>query len=115
MLINKELEALQQKGYDVIKEIIETLKEKTKENPLVIFTDEQASEDDNEMIYDLPYGYTTSRDGYYLQGAIQKVQGNDVTIFFTGDNWGETYQSDLDELPFYSLVQLLSFLDRQQS
>lgn len=104
-----DLEKLQEAANDILNGVEAAIRELTTGNPLVLFTGESA-EENQDNIYDYPYGYTVSRHGYYLQGAVQKVCGNDVTLFLTGEDWGEEYIVGVSELPVGSQIDLLTYL-----
>jgi hypothetical protein len=107
-----ELIALKDTANKVCFDLENTIKDLTKKNPLTLFTKEDSEKDEfQDKVYDdYPYGYTVSKHGYYLQGAVQKVEGNDVTLFLTGEDWGEEYEVGLSELPFGSQVEILAIL-----
>jgi hypothetical protein len=104
-----DLEKLQEAANDILNGVEAAIRELTKDNPLQLFTNEEADENSDD-IYDYPYGYTVSKHGYYLQGAVQKVCDNDVTLFLTGEDWGEEYVVGVGELPVGSQIDLLTYL-----
>ena len=105
----KDLKFLHEEANRVYNEVEAAIKNLTKDNPLVLFTPESAEENQDD-IYEYPYGYTVSKHGYYLQGAIQKVSGDEVTLFLTGEDWGEEYTQTVSELPYSSQIDLLTRL-----
>lgn len=92
--------------------VILAIRELTAENPLVLFDKSKVDEDEElrDNIYEFPYGYYVGKYQYYNQGAIMKVHGNSVTLFLTGEEWGEEHEQELDEVPYSSLVNLLTYL-----
>ena len=94
----------------VIKKVVDTIKTLTANKPLVLFDPKSIDTGENEP-YDFPFGYTVGRHGDYLSGNVQKVCGNDVSLFLTGDDYGQTLELELEQLPFESLVLLLSYLE----
>ena len=48
----------------------------------------------------------------YIQGAIWKVSGKDVTLFFTGDEYGQLWETNIDEISFDNQVELLAIIGR---
>jgi hypothetical protein len=107
----KELSFLQETANKVYDEVTKTIKDLTKENPLEVFSKEDTEADDfQDRVYEHPYGYFVSKHGFYVQGAVQKVQGNDAILFLTGEDWGDDYTVDVSELPFESQISLLTNL-----
>ena len=103
------LETMKEIANDVSRNIQKAISELTRENPLVLFTDDQANAEADD-IYEFPYAYYVDKYSGYNQGAIQNVSGNDVTIFLTGDEFGNKIELDLSEVPFSSQVDLLNYL-----
>ena len=87
-------------------EVPKAIVEITKDKPFELFTKENVPED----LYDLPIGYNVNKYQEYDQGAIMKVQGNEVTLFFTGELYGQTFETELDQISFDNQVQLLSII-----
>jgi len=110
-MTKKDLEFLQSEANKALTNVEDVIKRLTKDNPLILFTIED-SEADNfcDDVHDYPYGYMVSKHGHYLQGAIQKIEGNDVKLFLTGEDFGELYDIGLSELPFESLISVLTYL-----
>jgi hypothetical protein len=107
-MTKKECSELQANANAIIESVTKAIKSTTADKPLVLFNPKKINCDE---IYDFPYGYTVGRHGDYLQGNVQKVCGNDVTLFLTGDDYGQTLELELEQLPFESLVQLLSYVE----
>lgn len=105
-----EHEALQELANDTIRSVIDTIRTATKEKPLTLFT---VRDDENfqDEIYDYPYGYFVSKHSYYVQGQVMTVNGDEVVLFLTGEDWGDLHHTELSQLPFESLVDLLSYLE----
>jgi len=111
----KQIVELQVKANKFYDDVINAIKKLTAENPLVLFDSSKIDEDDElrDSVYEFPYGYFVSRHGFYVQGAIMKVNGNDVTLFLTGEGWGDTHEQELSEVPYSSLVDLLTYLEER--
>jgi hypothetical protein len=108
----KQIELLQTEANTVIANVHRAVKTLTAENPLILF-DKDKVEGDEDFIYDLPIGYNVDKYSTYQQGAVCKVQGDDVELYLTGDEAGQTFDIQLNQLPFESLVELLSYLNER--
>jgi len=84
--------------------------ELTKDKSFELFDKENI--EDEEAILDLPIGYMVNKYNDYVQGAIWKVSGNDVTLFLTGDEYGQLWETTVDELSFDNQVELLAIIGR---
>lgn len=80
--------------------------ELTKDKPFSLFDKDSIPED----LYDLPIGYNVNKYQEYDQGAIMRVQGEEVTLFFTGELYGQTFETELDQISFDNQVQLLAII-----
>jgi hypothetical protein len=107
-----EIETLQEQGWNSIRSVAAAIRELTAENPLVLFTKEQAEKEEVE-IYDFPYGYNVDKYSTYQQGAVMEVQGDDVKLFLTGDEFGQVWDSELEYIPFECQLQILSYLEER--
>lgn len=107
--MKEELELLQQIGWDAIRNVAAAIEKLTADKPLVLFTKEQVEKEEVE-IYDLPYGYNVDKYSTYQQGAIMEVQGTNIKLFLTGDEFGQIMDSELGYIPFECQLQLLSHL-----
>ena len=107
--MKEEHEALQELANDTIRSVIDAIRTATAEKPLTLFN----SEDENleDEIYDYPYGYFVSKHSFYIQGQVMSVKGDEVVLFLTGEDWGDLHHTELSQLPFESLVDLLSYLE----
>jgi len=112
--MNKEqIKSLQTEANKVIHEVYEAIKTLTAGNPLVLFERQNADADE---ILDFPYGYNVGKYEEYQQGAIREVNDEDVELFLTGDSWGETFHTELCQIPFDQQVDLLTYIaERVQS
>ena len=112
--MNKEsLKTLQTQGWDSIRSVAAAIEKLTAENPLVLFKKDKLNTDEGiatDKIYDLPYGYNVDKYSTYQQGAIMEVQGTNVKLFLTGDEFGNIEEITLDQLPFGSQIELLTYL-----
>lgn len=110
--MNKEyLLKLQEQANLIVEQVSIVIKSMTTDNPLVLFDKDNP---DMDTIYDLPIGYYVDKYDTYKQGAIHTVNGNDVTIFFTGEDFGDTFNLELYQLPFESLIELLTYLSERK-
>jgi hypothetical protein len=105
-----ELKQLATDADDIIGKVMEAVRNLTAENPLILFDREKADVDE---IHNYPSGFNVDKYGTYEQGAIMKVEGNAVTLFLTGDNWGQEYHTELQWISFDSVVQLLTYLEER--
>lgn len=85
----------------------------TAENPLILFDDKIDSDD--ERLYELPLGYVIDKYENYNEGTVMKVQGNDVTLFMRGEYFGDIVETELDQLPFTSKVQILELIEERSA
>jgi len=108
----KDLKFLHEEANRVYNEVEAAIIKMTKDNPLQLFTQEDTEKDDFcDKVYEYPYGYFVSKHGFYVQGAVQKISGSlDVTLFLTGEDWGEEHTQSVSELPFESQIMLLTYL-----
>lgn len=104
-----ELQELQNQANEIIEKILETIRTATAEKPLTLFSEDDENIEDE--IYEFPYGFFVSKHSYYVQGQVMTVKGDDVTLFLTGEDWGEHHEMGLNELPIESLIGLLEFID----
>jgi hypothetical protein len=107
-----QIKTLTEQGWDSIRAVAKAIRELTAENPLVLFTKEQAENEEVE-IYDLPYGYNVDKYSTYQQGAVMEVQGSDVKLFLTGDEFGQVWDSELEYVPFECQLQILQLLEER--
>lgn len=107
----KDLSFLQETANKVYDEVTKVIKDLTRKNSLQLFTQEETeAQDFCDKVYEYPYGYFVSKHGFYIQGAVQKIEGDDVTLFLTGEDWGEEHTVSVGELPFESQISLLTYL-----
>ena len=103
------LKDLQDKAYAVSESIMNVIIEMTMDKPLIVFESEDLVDDD--AIWELPFGYYVDKHENYNEGRIQKVCGDEVTLFLISEGiHGESHTQTLSEVPYESLVQLLTFL-----
>lgn len=105
------IEVLHDKAIDVIANVQRIIREKTADNPLILFTDETI---DSDAVYDFPYGYYVNKWGNHCEGVIQQVKGDDVVLFYTGEEFGETQKMTVDQMPFESLIDLLNYIAERE-
>lgn len=104
-----ELKTLEDVAWNSIANVQKAIRTLTAENPLVLFDKDNADGEADEL-YDLPFGYYVGKYDSYNQGAIQRVCGDEVTIFFTGEQFGDTHELSLSDLPIESQIDLLGYL-----
>lgn len=65
-------------------------------------------EHEDDLIYDLPYSYTTDKNGYFLisLSVVGKDEDGNIICFETGEDWGNIYYKTLGELSVDTLVKL---------
>jgi hypothetical protein len=108
--MNKEqIKLLVAEANKVFANVAHAIRILTAGNPLVLFSKEEADEN-QEITYEMPYGYYVDKYESYLQGAIRKVEDNDVTLFLTGEDWGDEITVCINDLPFGSQIDLLERL-----
>jgi hypothetical protein len=109
----EQIAELKEFAYDIIGGVQKAIKELTAENPLILFDKDKIEEDDG--LYDYPFGYVVGRHGDYISGQVMKVQGDEFVLFATGDNYGETFDLEISQLPFESLVSILDYLEERSA
>ena len=110
--MKKKLTELVKQANQVAIDVVQNVIDLTKDNPLTIFTDEEAEEDEfrDEECYELPWGYYVTKHFYYLEGIVQEVHGAKIKLFMKGDDWGEIYETEIHQLPQGVLVDILELL-----
>jgi len=111
--MNKELQQLQNDANDILKKVSEAILEVTAVKPVILFDREKYDDQDEDTgeIYDYPWGFMVTKHSFYVQGHVQKVEGNMATLFLTGEDWGDEYVCNIEHLPIDSLIDLLSYLE----
>lgn len=109
----EEILNVQAEANKAIAYVYHTLKTETEKKPLILFDKDTVAGDDDEL-YDLPIGYHVNKYGDYLQGAIWKVEGDDVTLFFTGEEFGELFHVELSSISFDNQSDLLTYLAERE-
>jgi len=109
--MSKELEALQKEANDILQKVVDAIVAVTSKKTIVLFDRSIADTDESDTIMDYPWGFTVSKHGYYLQGNVQRIEGNMATLFLTGEDWGEEYAMNIEHLPVDSQIDLLSYLE----
>jgi hypothetical protein len=109
MQMKQELKELQNLANRCLNDVANVIRILTADNPLILF-DKDTIESDNDTLYDLPFGYYVGKYEYYNEGTIWKVHGNDVTIMLRGEQFGDTWELSVSDLPFESQVDLLTYL-----
>lgn len=104
-----ECKYLQVQAFTMLEAVAVAIKGLTQEKPLVLF--DPKTVDDDEL-REFPSGYEVGRHGDYLEGHVQSVCGDDVTLFLTGDDYGDTIEIQLNQLPFGSQIDLLSYIEK---
>lgn len=113
-----ELSDLDYRASKIVDELIATIIEETKDNPLELFTLEQIDEDEElrDSIYDLPPAYWIDKYEYYNPGVVRHVRGEEAEVFFISERWGETISLNLTDLPYYAVTGILGhIIERRQS
>ena len=105
----KQIKELVTRANEAIANVAHAVRTLTEGNPLILFDKDTVQGDDDE-IYDMPIGYTVNKYEDYLQGAVWKVEGDEVTLFLTGESWGQLYYQNVNDLPFDSQTEILNLL-----
>jgi len=106
----EELTQLQTEANAILQKVVDAILEVTSKKTLILFDRSIADTDESDTIMDYPWGFTVSKHGYYLQGNVQRIEGNMATLFLTGEDWGEEYAMNIEHLPIDSQIDLLSYL-----
>lgn len=108
--MNKEqIKSLVTEANKAIANVAHAIRTLTADKPLILFDKDNADAEADD-IYDLPIGYTVNKYEDYLQGAVWKVEGDEVVLFLTGESWGELYYQNVNDLPFESQTELLDLI-----
>jgi hypothetical protein len=108
-MTKNDLLKLQTDAGNISRLVEETIKSLTKDNPLVLFDRENLKDEENEP-YDFPSGFNVDKYGSYEQGAVMRVEGEAVTLFLTGDNYGQEYHTELCWISFDNQIGILTYL-----
>ncbi len=115
--MNKEtLKSLQKQGWDSIRSVAAAIEKLTADKPLVLFEKDKMNQEgglNTDEIYDLPYSYNVDKYSTYQQGAVMEVQGTNVKLFLTGEEFGQVFDSELAYVPFECQLQILSYLEER--
>jgi len=103
---------LQAMAYAIINEVTNFVKGHTEEEPLILYDKENPDSDDDKF-NELPFAYYVGKYDSYNEGKIVEIQGENVIMVLTGEQFGETWELELNQLPFESLVELLSYLEKR--
>ena len=112
----EKIKLLQKNAKNHADKIYNEILKATSKTPLVLFEPEKYLDQDeipdDDDIYDYPYGSVVDKYGHHLSGAVQKIEGNMVTLFLVdGDEWGREYVTGLQDLPLDSQMDILNFLE----
>ena len=111
-----EIKSLRDRADKVFAEVHDAIISLTAKKPFELFDRNKSREDIEDEIYDYPHGYSVGKYGDYMQGAIQKIEGNQVSLYLTGeDNWGEEYWVGLDSIPFACLIDVLEIIENERA
>lgn len=105
----KQIKQLVTEANKAIANVAHAIRTLTADKPLILFDKDNADAEADD-IYDLPIGYTVNKYEDYLQGAVWKVEGDEVVLFLTGESWGELYYQNVNDLPFESQTELLDLI-----
>ena len=89
-----------------ITEVDLLIKSLTNINPLTLFDEDV----DSEKIYNFPFAYTVAKHGFFCPCVVQKVYDNKVTLFETGEMYGEIHEVELHFLSHETKIELLQIL-----
>jgi hypothetical protein len=103
---------LQAMAYATMNEIVCFIKGHTEEEPLILYDKENVDGTDDKF-YELPFAYYVDKHSFYCEGRIVEVQGDNVLMLFTGEEFGDEHELELNQIPFESLVELLSYLEKR--
>jgi len=99
-------------AYAIMEQVFKFIKGHTEEEPLILYDKENPDSDDDKF-NELPFAYYVGKYDSYNEGKIVEVQGENVIMVLTGEQFGETWELELNQLPFESLVGLLSYLEKR--
>lgn len=113
--MKKELSKLYDDVNNAISLLIKKISEETKNKPLILFEFDKVDTDEGisiDEMYDMPYAYYVDKWGYYCEGRIARIEGDDVVMIFTSESdYGEEYYLNLNEVPIESLVAVLDYIE----
>jgi len=106
---------LQAMAYAIMHDVIGFVKGHTEEEPLILYDKENllVIDEIGDDFYELPFAYYVGKHGDYNEGRIVEVQGENVIMVLSGDEFPKTWELELSQLPFESLVELMSYLEKR--
>ena len=105
----EECNRLQVRAYTMLEAVAYAIKGLTEEKPLILFDPKKITDDE---LHEFPSGYEVGRHNDYLEGHVMEVCGEQVTLFLTGDDYGKTIEIQLNQLPFGSQIDILSYIEK---
>lgn len=69
-------------------------------------------EDEDDLMFDLPYAFTTDKNGHYMIHMVvaEKLKDNTFRCLETGEQQGEEFILTIDEIPVESLFSIYDYL-----
>ena len=101
-------------AYSIMEQVFKFIKGHTEELPLILYDKDKLKDGEaDDEFYDLPYAYFVDKYESYNEGKIVEIQGENVLLVFSGDEFPNTHELELSEVPFVTQVELLSYLEKR--
>ena len=73
-------------------------------------------EDESDLIFDLPYTYTSDNNGHLIihQVIVGKNEDGDLICYGTGEDWGEIEYKSLSDVPVETLVEVYNLITENE-
>ncbi len=108
-----DLEKLVELCNDCMNGVTDAIKTLTAEKPLILFEKDKLNTDEgiaSDEVYDFPFVDLIGRHDDHFSGVIMSVQGEDIKVFLTADEYGQVWDANLDDVSFSAQVDLLQYL-----
>jgi hypothetical protein len=103
----EDLQKIEDTALEAVNKMRTAFKDYVKENPIILFTPEEA-EEDGDIINDMPSAFDVSKHFYYLEGKVMKVEGDNFTLFLTGEcDYGDTRELSIDYLYTDTMMEII--------
>ena len=108
-----DLEKLVELCNDCMSGVTNAIKELTAVNPLVLFEKDKLNTDEGIMsdeVYEFPFVDLVGRHEEHFSGVVMSVQGEDIKVFLTADEYGQVWDASLSDVSYPAQVDLLQHL-----
>lgn len=103
----KNFKEIQKLAIEANEKVMEIIMSEAKKRDVILFNPETI---DNDAVYDFPFVDFVSRHGFHVAGVVQKLSGDNMTMFHTGEEFGETTELPITDLLNESAIIILDYL-----